>query len=220
MDGSQHRPPTRVESIRTGINHLFSGRSSVGLPTSHTHTPDSPKTPRLQLGLGNFSSTRLVIPYLSRSNTSSSVRSLNRPEHGAHPSVDSTRTSNSLRRETRRIPTNTPSFDAPPALPQAQQSQPRAYRPREPRSEEHNRLQQERSRPRRFVGVGPEEQHLAELATVGRTRRRNKSPGKPERRCAPKIKNQQIRSKILSCFISGLVIALNCFPPEFVLTNL
>jgi hypothetical protein len=171
--------PSRVEGIRTSINHLFSGRSRVGLQ-QRSHTPDSPKTPQLPLGLGNFSSTRLHIPYLSRSNSGSSIRTPIRAEHSPRSSVTSQPTA-SLRRETRRIPENNTSV--PSGLPEAHYHPPTSSR---------------------FVGVGPEDDHLAQLAATGRRRRRNK-PRSTTRTCAPKVKNRKIRAKILSCFISGLV---------------
>jgi hypothetical protein len=177
-DDSLARQPSRVAAIRTSINHLFSGRSRVG-PLERSRTPDSPKTPRLPLGLGNFSSTRLHIPYLSRSDSTSSIRTPIRAQHSAHSSVSSEAAA-PLRRETRRIPENHTS--APPSPPRTHYNPPAS---------------------RRFVGVGPEDDRLAQLAEIGR-RRRNKSRN-ANRRCGPKVKNRKIRAKILSCFISGLV---------------
>jgi hypothetical protein len=174
------RQPSRVEGIRTSINHLFSGRSRVG-SQHRSHTPDSPKTPQLPLGLGNFSSTRLNIPYLSRSNSGSSIRTPIRAEHSPRSPIFAQQAAAPLRRETRRIPEN--NTVVPSNLPQAHYNPPAA---------------------RRFVGVGPEDDRLAQLAETGRRRRRNK-PRSATRRCAPKIKNRKIRAKILSCFISGLV---------------
>jgi hypothetical protein len=177
-DDSPARQPSRVGGIRTSINHLFSGRSRVGIQ-ERGRTPDSPKTPRLPLGLGNFSSTRLHIPYLSRSDSTSSIRTPIRAQHSAQSSVSS-QAAAPLRRETRRIPQN--QAPAPSSLPQAHYNPPTT---------------------RRFVGVGPEDDRLAQLAEIGR-RRRNK-PRSASRRCGPKVKNRKIRAKILSCFISGLV---------------
>jgi hypothetical protein len=174
-------PTSRVEGIRTSINHMFSGRSRVGAASPRSprnHIPDSPKTPQLPLGLGNFSSTRLNLPYLSRSSSvASTIRTPVAAEPAPQPSINSQ--PSTLRRETRRIPEST---TLPTSLPRAHYEQ----------------------SPNRFVGVGPEEQHLADLASTGR-RRRNRNKKKTERKCAPKIKNRRIRSKILSCFISGLV---------------
>ncbi|KAG9235115.1 hypothetical protein BJ875DRAFT_374899 [Amylocarpus encephaloides] len=176
--------PSRVENLRHSVNQLFSGRSRVGALPPRGNTPDSPKTPRLPLGLGNFSSTRLQIPYLSRTNSISSIHSPIRSQHSRNPSTSSNRSSpsNPLRREIRHIPDNTV---VPSGLPQAQ------YQP-----------------PRRFVGVDPEEQHLAELADAGRRGRRKSPSGHRTLFCGPKIKNRKIRSKILSCFVSGLFLVL------------
>ncbi|KAH8808078.1 hypothetical protein F5884DRAFT_677414 [Xylogone sp. PMI_703] len=60
---------------------------------------------------------------------------------------------------------------------------------------------------RRFVGVDPEELYLAHLAEAGRSRRKTKNREK-EYRCAPKIKNRKIRNKIVSCFISGIMLIM------------
>ncbi|KAH8687670.1 hypothetical protein BGZ60DRAFT_522319 [Tricladium varicosporioides] len=130
---------SRIEGIRTGINHLFTGRSRIGTPRSHT--PESPKTPRLALGLGNLSSTRIVIPYLTRTNTNSSQSSQTpiRPQHTPHTSVSS-----------RPIAPNPHQQQAPVST--------------IPPQIRHNGA-------RRFRGVDPAETHLAELAEAGRRRR-------------------------------------------------
>jgi hypothetical protein len=94
-------PPSRLEGIRTGVNHLFSGRSRVGTPRSRT--PESPKTPRLALGLGNFSSTRLVIPYLTRTNATPPSPA----RHDPHSPISSRPiTADSLRQQTTILPTS------------------------------------------------------------------------------------------------------------------
>jgi hypothetical protein len=167
-------PPSRIEGIRTGMNQLFSGRSRVGPPRSRT--PESPKTPRLALGLGNFSSTRLVIPYLTRTNTTSRPPTRqDTPPISSRP-ITANSLRNSLRQQNTILPISNP--------------------PRHARHNSHTA--------RRFVGVDPAELHLAELAETGRRRRQRKARER-ERRCMPKIRNKKIRAKILSCFISGLV---------------
>jgi hypothetical protein len=162
---------SRIDSARVGIQYLFTGRSSVGTRSS---TPNSPKTPRPTLGLGDLPSTRLVIPYLTRSasvrSESSSTRSLRSPNT---PLSSRPATSNSLRQQTARSNIST----IPPQV-------------------RHNSS--------RFVRVDPAEELLAELAQDGRRRRKTKSRPR-DRTCARKVKNKKIRSKILSCFISGLV---------------
>ncbi len=173
---------SRLENVRSGLNGWFSGRSRVGTPR-RSRTPESPKTPRHTLGLQDLPSTRLHIPYLTRTNSIGSVRdssplasprslrSFRLPftQLTSRPTTPST-----LRQETRRTSVET-------LFPRAHQNP-----------------------GRRFVGVDPAELHLAELADTGRRRRRQKAR-RPERRCAPKIKNRKIRAKILSCFISGMV---------------
>jgi hypothetical protein len=177
--------PSSLQNVRVGINQLFTGRSTVGLPRSQS--PESPKTPRLALGLQNLPSTRINIPYLNRTFSTSSDRSTRPntavPRTTRNPSTPfSSRpiTPRGLQQETRDSPDTT----IPPPV--------------------------RRSSGRRFVGVDPAELHLAELAQAGRRRRRQKSRARhrhrhAERRCAPKIKNRKIRQKIVSCFVSGIV---------------
>ena len=181
---SSRRAPSRLENVRVGINQLFTGRSRVGLPRSQT--PESPKTPRVALGLQNLPSTRINIPYLHRTSSQSSNRST-QPSTSVSPSAHnpltpfSSRpiTPRALRQETRDSIDSTNTTLPPP------------FR---------------RSSTRRFIGVDPAELHLAELAHAGRRRRRQKARNRhTDRRCAPKIKNRKIRQKILSCFVSGLV---------------
>jgi hypothetical protein len=175
---------SRLDGVRAGIHQLFTGRSTVG---PRSPTPDSPKTPRFVLGLPNLSSTRLNVPYLSRtpsvprrsntqrSNTTPTASSSQSPESPTTPISSRPITPNSLRQQVQQ-----PAVSAVP------------YHVRN-------------NSARRFVGVDPAEHHLAELAQAGRERRRHKRRHR-ERVCAPKIKNRKIRAKILSCFISGMVI--------------
>jgi hypothetical protein len=174
---------SRLQNVRVGINQLFTGRSMVGQPRSQS--PESPKTPRLALGLQNLPSTRINIPYLNRTSSTSSDRS--------------TRPNTTVPRTTRNPLTPFGSRPIPPrGLQQETRDSPDTTIPPPVR----------RSSGRRFVGVDPAELHLAELAQVGRRRRRQKSRARhrhAERRCGPKIKNRKIRQKILSCFVSGIV---------------
>jgi hypothetical protein len=169
-----HPPPSRIERARAGIHQMFSGRSSVGTQSS---PPESPKTPRLALGLNNLSSTRLVIPYLSRSATT--------------PSPNSPPAASQSARNTE-----------PPTVPEPTASnlvrQQNAYHDISVLS-----VQTSHHSARRFAD--PAEQQLEELANEGR-RRRHKTY-QVERRCAPKVKSAKVRSKILTCFISGVVNA-------------
>lgn len=152
---------------------MFSGRSSVG---SQSLSPESPKTPRLPLGLNNLSSTRLAIPHASRLATTSSPHSL-------HPSSRSST-------ETEILTSFQPTAPEPV-------HQHRAYNGISVLS-----VQTRHQTGRRFVD--PAEQQLAELANEGR-RRRPKTHN-VERRRSSRVKKPRLRSKILTCFISGVVL--------------
>ena len=177
--------PSRLENVRVGLNSLFIGRSRVGRARVETETLVSPKTPRPTLGLRELPSTRLHIPYLTRTNSSrtsrnNSISSVSRRSTQSPPTPISSRplTPNSFRQQAQHQTRDALATSIPPPV--------------------------RRASTRRFVGVDPAELHLAELAQAGRRRRNRKTRG-VERRCAPKIKNRHIRAKILSCFISGLV---------------
>ena len=176
------QPQSRVESVRSGLNGWFSGRSRVGIP-GRQRSPESPKPPQRTPGLQELRlpSTRLHIPYLSRSDSQASLRDsgpLASPRSLRHPfaTIGSRSATPVSQREHTRQASNETVF-------------PRTHQPSG----------------RRFVGVDPAELHLANLAATGRRRRNKQKPRRSERLCGPKIKNRRIRAKILSCFISGLV---------------
>lgn len=166
-----HPPASRLERVRSGVRQLFSGQSAVGTASS---PPESPKTPRLALGLNNLSLTRLVIPHLSRPTL-----------------VHSPQSPQSLPPATASDTAATSHPFSPSSLLQ-QPDQPNIFVL--PSRSRHNSTS-------RFVD--PAEQQLAELVNEGR-QRRNKTH-QTNRRCGPKIKSKKIRSRILGCFISGLV---------------
>jgi hypothetical protein len=169
--------PIKLQNVRRGINRLFSGQSRVGTTRNIAdEVPESPKTPRLALGLHDLPSTRLHIPYLNRTRSNGSQDS--RPSsQRSHRTLTPTRSQSNLPITVRQ---------------QIQQRLPLPTESNEP---------QRSSSPRRFVGVDPAELQLAELAATGRRHRRVSK----RIRCMPQIKNRKIRGKILSCFISGIV---------------
>ncbi|CZT02934.1 uncharacterized protein RAG0_09891 [Rhynchosporium agropyri] len=183
---------SRFESLRNGLNRWFSGRSRVGTPRRQ-EVPESPKTPRHTPGLQELRlpSTRIHIPYLTRSDSRESSRDsevLASPRSFRHPFAPIA--------APRPITAN--SFDTRPHTRRPSDDQnvlPRAHQPAG----------------HRFVGVDPAELHLADLAATGRRRRRRRRTQKmrrSERLCGPKIKNRKIRAKTLSCFISGMFLTL------------
>lgn len=180
--GRRSRPaPTRLENMRSGLQQLFTGRSTIGRSEERDPVPDTPKTPRLPLGLQSLPVTRWEIPHLNRSTSSSSARS-----------------ATSITNRT----------EAPQALPDT----PISARPITPNS--YTEMQRTISRPqptvqsssRPFVGVDPEEQHLAELAARGR--RRRKRSQQTRQAWMPNMKNRKIRSKVIGCTLSGLFLII------------
>lgn len=195
--GRSSRPSqsSRLDGVRAGIHQLFSGRSTVG---PRSPTPDSPKSPRFVLGLPNLSTTRLNVPYLTRTASNPSRSNSQRSYAAPAPSSSQTPESPSTPISSRPITPNS-------LRQQIQQPGVSAV----PSHVRHNSA-------RRFVGVDPAEQHLVELAQAGRDRRRRKRKHK-ERTCGPKIKNRKIRAKILMCFVSGLV---NHIPEDWIKIDL
>jgi len=165
--------PSRLQNVRVGINQLFTGRSSVGLPRSRS--PESPKTPRLALGLQNLPSTRINIPYLNRTSSTSSDRSTRNPltPFSSRPIIPGAREQENQDARDTTIP------------PPARRTSARRFVGVDPAEMHLAELAQAGRRRRRQ-----------------KSRARHRHAG---RRCGPKIKNRKIRQKILSCFVSGIV---------------
>jgi hypothetical protein len=207
---SSSRPPTtRLGNVRAGVQGLFTGISTIGRARSHSQdSPESPKSPRHPvsrpiIGLQDLPTPRFNIPYLSRSHSSRSQRS--------HRSNHSQSSIAPLSPHTAENPYSTQPIT--PNYIRQQTEHPNVHAV--PRRVRH-------TSDRRFDGVDPAELALAELVHNGRRRRRNKPRNSRggDRRCTPRIKNKRIRSKILSCFISGLVIHIPCFYHNGMLTLL
>lgn len=169
-----------VVDMRRGIGQMFSEESRVGRRRAAFETDEpaleSPKTPRFVLGPQNFSTTRLAIPYLNRP-------SMSLPSSPISPTPPT---------PPRLAPSPQPPLPAPP-----QASTSFTVRP--------SRTRERYQSPRRDdVGVEPADAHLAQLADIGRRRRKVKSKRK-ERRCGLRFKHRRVRAKALACVISGLV---------------
>lgn len=182
---SRQSRASRLEGLRASIQELFSGRSTVG---PRNMIPDSPKTPRFVLSLPNLSTTRLNVPYLTRT-ISNPTRSNSQRSYGSSGSPLQT------------VENPTTPISARPITPDSFRQQLQQPAASAVLGVPTNFRQQYG---RRFVGVDPAEQHLVELVDAGRIRRRRKRTRR-ETTCARKIKNKRIRIKILCCFVSGLV---------------
>ncbi|PQE25644.1 U5 snRNP complex subunit protein [Rutstroemia sp. NJR-2017a BBW] len=176
---STNRRQSRLDDIREGLHSLFSGRTSIR--EARSVAPESHKAPRLP-GLGALPSTRIVIPGLN-SNRSSTRRSFSStapvlPQHEdpSLPPPFNSRPASRFSQSTQLPPVST----IPPTV--------------------HRRSE------RRFVGVDPAEQHLADLVDDGRRRRRRKS--RSRQKCLPRIRNKKIRQKILLTLVLAIYLAL------------
>lgn len=163
--------PERTQRVRAGMRHMFAGRSTIG---SQSSPPESPKTPQVVLNQSNWSSTRLAIPYISRTRTT--------PPSTAQNSA----------------PASTANVQA-----QASSGPTAPERVRRQRAFHAISVLSGQTRSNNGRGfVDPADQHLAELAREGR-RRRHKSTDISRRRTT-KAK-RKLRSKIVTCFVSGMV---------------
>lgn len=143
-------------------------------------SPESPKTPRLPLGFPNISSSRITLPHLTH-----------------------TRSNRSIDSQTSISPLSP--HVAPPAHSRTISAE--SFRELQ-RSASDTAADRRRDSRRRFVGVDPEELHLAHLAEAHRARK-NKHKNKKRQRqpiCLPNIKNRTIRKKLLSCVVSGSIL--------------
>jgi hypothetical protein len=169
-----------------GLENLFTRSSARRHSTSNSSTTSDagPKMP--WLGLSNLSTGRLVIPYLSRPATPSS------------------------RPATARSPTASP----PPHLPSSAVSQNITAPVSSDRLERVQRVPStvapvHQGNPGAFIAVDPAEQHLQDLVDTGRRRRHRTRKAKASRHtCFPAIRHRKIRSKVISCLVSGIFLAV------------
>ncbi|KAK6597891.1 hypothetical protein H4I96_08843 [Botrytis cinerea] len=140
------RGQSRLEEIRGGLNSVFAGRSSV---EARNRSPESHKAPRL-VGLSNLPSTRIHIPGLTtsrsstRRNSAAAEPTLPQHEERRLPPI-ATRSHSRLSRSAQLPAVASPISTMPPRV--------------------------QRRSDRRFLSVDPAEQHLADLANRGRRRR-------------------------------------------------
>ncbi|KAI1372557.1 hypothetical protein F4677DRAFT_462883 [Hypoxylon crocopeplum] len=192
--GEQRNPRTRRFSrSRPPLHTLFTGRLRAGgqSPRVDGDRPedDSPKTPRFNLGLPNLPSTRLHLPNLTRTWTRGSSGPTS-PSQTEGPSE----------------PFPRPSSSETQPQPSLVVSEPVASHG----SDDSGGNDMGRSR---FRGADPAETHLADA--VDRRRRRHRSrrhtdDERPKRFlfCFPWVKSRRIRSHILRCFVSGILLML------------
>ncbi|KAI9643956.1 hypothetical protein NHQ30_007307 [Ciborinia camelliae] len=140
-----NRRQSRLEDIRGGLHTLFSGRTDV---EARSPPPESPKAPRLD-GLGNLPSTRIHIPGLTISQSStrrnSTTTETTLPRHEESPLSPAPRSASRLSQPT-----------PPPVV-----SSPVSTIP--------SRVQRRSSR--RFLSVDPAEERLNDMENRGRRRR-------------------------------------------------
>ncbi|KAF7874297.1 hypothetical protein EAF04_002969 [Stromatinia cepivora] len=178
------RRQSRLEEIREDLHSLFSGRSGAA---ARSPSPESSKAPRL-VGLGNLPSTRIHIPGLTisqsstRRNSAAAEPTLPRREEASLPHVAS-RSASRLSQSMQLPAVSSPISTMPPSV--------------------------QRRSDRRFLSIDPAEQHLADLADRGRRRRETpRGTHGSSRTCAPRMRNIRIRQKIAHSLISGLFLVL------------
>jgi len=173
-----------VTGRRRDLRQMFSRDSFIGRRRTEVVEPslDIPTTPRLVLGLHNFSSIRLAIPYLNLP----SVSLPNSPvAENLPPAPTSLRSSQALRHSS--------------------QSSARTLATPATTLDSQTRIRQ--GSPRRddidvYLADAPSAE--AEAAAAGRSRRKGRSK-KSKRQCGPKFRNKRVRVKSLACVIWGLV---------------
>ncbi|KAI1262614.1 hypothetical protein F5Y18DRAFT_418763 [Xylariaceae sp. FL1019] len=204
-----HHESRLFEETRSNLLNPFTGRPTRGRRSSDHEVIDDAETeikaPRFNLGLRGSPGSRFRMPSLSTMRTRDSANPLS--------AVD-------IQRE-QPLPPSRPQSQRFPVVPQ-----PPAARISAEGTEQY-------SRRTRFNGIDPAEMHLAELAETGRRRRhrhthhhhrehrrggvdhsrprrgrrhRQKDPPSRFLFCFPWVKSRQVRTHILRCFVSGLVL--------------
>ncbi|KAI1389339.1 uncharacterized protein F4822DRAFT_427691 [Hypoxylon trugodes] len=196
--GEQPNSRTRRFSIsRPPMPSLSMGRSRTNEQPQRTDgdrsEDDSPKTPRFNLGLPNMPSTRLHVPNLNRPPTRDSPGPMS-PDRAERPSEPASQPIPRI--QTEQVP---PISEPPPSHGNGSSEGGDAGRSR-------------------FRGADPGETHLADLVHRGRRHRRNpqsrrhepEQDGRPKRFlfCFPWVRSRRIRSQILRCFVSGILLII------------
>ncbi|KAI0146211.1 hypothetical protein GGR57DRAFT_289418 [Xylariaceae sp. FL1272] len=195
-----HHESRLFEETRSNLLNLFTGRPTRGRESSDEVIDDVEneiKASRFNLGLRGSPASRFRMPSLSTMRTRDSANPLS--------PVDA--------QEEQPWPRSRPQSQRFPVI-----AQPPAAR----MSAEGTERSSGRTR---FNGTDPAEMHLAELAETGRRRqhrhthrhdrehqrrkrRRHRQKAPPSRFlfCFPWVKSRQVRTHILRCFVSGLVL--------------
>ena len=168
---------TRCGSIRRGIRELFTGQSIVGSSTRRNVVKPS----RSEVAPKATSPTRGTVPRLHRARTAPATLPTSSTVWTGHSpsSAYMPITSRPI------TPNSLQNIQRSMSLPQ----------------------QVARNSGQSFIGVGPEEQHLADLANRGRRRLARRASRHPKKRsCAIDLTDRRIRSKFIACCLSAMLL--------------
>lgn len=223
---SQHG---RVRNLRNNVQSIFIGRGhnasrAAGEGSNYENdarsrrTSEGPKTPRFTITMPSLPSTRLMIPNLRRSTSIANRGS--QPNANSQVSSEATSTASSALPSPAITPSRPMSYESPrqPALA-------RLPEPSDTRDNWRDRLGRRARGDRdvdvqpQAVGVGPEDQELANLASGRRPRRerrkrrlvhsgRSRSTSASPSQYRSQRKRQAVKSKIVGCVISGLFLTV------------
>ncbi|KAI9807492.1 MAG: hypothetical protein M1825_005432 [Sarcosagium campestre] len=177
--------PPRFASICGGVRQTLP-RSSVERSSSSASNEQKPP----QLEIQSLPDSRLDIPHLhSRNNTPSPTP--------ASPDISQ---EDGLREGAPRS-SMIDDFELPSALPSADDGR----MPRTPPPIAYSPAATDRQY---FIGVGPEEQRLADLVRHKSRRRRRTKQAAEHRGCFPYAKRRDVKRKLICCLVSGIFLSV------------